>query len=82
MSDIDTLIKALRCSSMPYSDKTMDCADCPYRLLSEVDEKLPIPYDVEIDGKQYYESCDCDRMVVDAADMLEQLKAGDDNSNG
>ena len=56
MENFDTLIKALRCSSLPYSNKTMDCTDCPYRLLEEVDEKLPIPYDIEIDGKRYYES--------------------------
>lgn len=73
MTDKNTLIKALRCSVKPYSDKEMQCAECPYRVLEKVNEELPIPYDVEIDGKQYYEGCDYDRMVLDAADILEGM---------
>ena len=70
----NTLIKALRCSAMSYADKKESCLECPYRLLEEVKEDFPIPRDVEIDGKKYWEACDVDRIVLDAANMLEKLK--------
>ena len=82
MTDINTLIKALRCSASPYTDNK-NCTECQYRLQEEVKDDLPVPYDAEIDGKKYWISCDCDRIVLDAAEMLEKLEVGDtDASNG
>ena len=68
--DKKELVKALRCSASVKPDK---CDGCPYRLLEEYDVEFPVPYDVEIEGKKYYESCDVDRIAMDAADMLEEL---------
>lgn len=81
MTDTKTLIKALRCSGTPYNSRAMKCEDCPYRLLEEVDEKIPVRHDIEIDGKKYWESCDCDRIVMDAAYMLEKLTTGTRGKN-
>lgn len=76
MTDINTLVKALRCSASPYTGKEK-CAECQYRLLEEVKDDLPIPYDVEIDEKHYWQSCDCDKIAIDAAEMLEKLGIGE-----
>lgn len=65
------LIKALRCSAQPYV-KDIDCTNCKYRLLEPAGD-LPVPCDLVIDGVEYYESCDVDRMANDAADELEKL---------
>ena len=35
MTDINTLIKALRCSASPYTDNK-NCTECQYGLLEEV----------------------------------------------
>lgn len=59
-ADINTLIKALRCSGSP---KSGDCMNCEYRLLEEKD------------GKQYWLSCDCDRIVLEAADVMEEMSS-------
>lgn len=65
------LIKALRCSaSVP--PKGHSCKGCPYRLLEEVDENIPVKADIEINGTKYWESCDCDQIASDAAYMLEK----------
>lgn len=48
-------MRALRCSA---STGDKDCTGCPYRILGEFEGFT-------------WESCDCDRMAVDAADMLE-----------
>lgn len=63
------LIKALRCSATPGANH--NCEVCKYGLFEEYDEKLPVPFDIEINGVKYYKSCDCDRMVLDAADLIE-----------
>lgn len=68
---IDEVITALRCSAHPYP---ASCEGCSYRVLEEVDERIPLPANVEQDGKKYWESCDCDQIVLDAAELLEQLK--------
>ena len=52
MTDINTLIKALRCSASPYTDNK-NCTECQYGLLEEVKDDLPVHYDAEIDGKKY-----------------------------
>ena len=69
---INELIKALRCSaSTPYG--TVDCKGCAYRYLEEVNDKIACPPDVEVNGVKYWESCDCERMAMDAADILEKV---------
>ena len=85
MADIDRLIAALRCSANPkYSEE--NCFFCKYVKKEDV-EKLGLTA-VEIaaytdclqeGGKKYYVSCDCDRMAIDAADMLDNLKTGIEN---
>lgn len=64
------VIRALRCSASP---KHSDCTVCKYRYLEEVSDKIPCPPDLEIDGKKYWESCDCERVSMDAADLIERL---------
>lgn len=51
----EDIVRALRCSA---STGDKDCAGCPYRIRGEFEGFT-------------WESCDCDRMAVDAADMLE-----------
>lgn len=48
-------MRALRCSA---STGDKDCTGCPYRIRGEFEGFT-------------WESCDCDRMAVDAAEMLE-----------
>lgn len=71
-ADINTLIKALRCSGSPESG---DCMNCEYRLLEEVDPELAVKSDIEMDGKQYWLICDCDRIVLEAADVMEEMSS-------
>ena len=78
---IDTLIKSLRCSALTYNESECECSECPYRLLEEVNEGIPVPYDIEINGKKYWESCDCDKIAIDAADMLERMKEREQNES-
>ena len=63
------LVKALRCSA---SAKRQSCKGCPYRLLEEVTDGLEVAIGVQINGKAYWESCDTEKMVMDAANMLEK----------
>lgn len=65
------LIEALRCSATPPS-KNVDCKSCRYRLLEPVGDKIPVPHDTVIDEVKYWESCDVDRIALDAADALEK----------
>ena len=69
---INELIKSLRCSASTYNNK-IDCKGCAYRYLEEVNDKIPCPQDVEVNGVKYWVSCDCDRMVLDAANILEKV---------
>lgn len=71
MSDYKTVAECLRCSSAPVKGKCRK--DCPFRLLEEVNPDLPIPADIVIDGKAFWESCDVDKIALDAADAIEQL---------
>lgn len=71
-ADINTLIKALRCSASPGHG---DCMNCEYRLLEEVEPKIPVKSDIEMYGKQYWLSCDCDRIVLEAADVIEEMSS-------
>lgn len=71
MTDYKELITALKCSTKVREGKCDE--NCPYRTLEEVKLDFPLPADVTINGIGYWESCDCDRMVLDAADAIEQL---------
>ena len=51
----EDIIRALRCSA---STGDKDCTGCPYLIRGEFEGFT-------------WESCDCDRMAVDAAEMLE-----------
>ena len=84
MADIDRLIAALRCSANPkYSEE--NCFFCKYAKKEDVEEleltkeEKMLFTEMEEDGKRYYVSCDCDRMAIDAADMLDNLKTGIEN---
>ena len=68
----DELLTALRCS-ITVKKRDTDCSKCKYRVLSPISDEYPVPVDVTIDGIDYWEGCDCDRMVKDAADELERL---------
>ena len=70
-----TIINALRCSAAPWR-KGATCNDCPYRLLDPMEDELKYA-DVVIDGVGYYESCDVDKIALDAADALERRGAHD-----
>ena len=67
---VEIVVKALKCSAT-VRPKERNCEDCPYRTLEEVDDKFPVPPDVEIDGVKYWEGCDCEKICLDAADLLE-----------
>ena len=72
MKTIDEIIKALRCTSTPNPED--DCSNCPYRELNEVCDGIPIKEDAIIDGKKYWQDCDIDQIVIDAADLLEKIQ--------
>lgn len=79
MNRAEEIVKALRCSaSVPRAERS--CEGCKYRVLDEYDGKFPCPPDIEIDGKKYYEGCDCDQIVMDAADMIEELQKAAGNA--
>lgn len=58
------LIRALRCTSTP-GGPLMDCEKCPYRVVEAVPEHLR-----EQVGSDEWESCDVDKIGVDAADRM------------
>lgn len=72
MKTINEIIKALRCTGTPRPK--YDCDNCPYRELNEVSDDIPIKEDVIIDGKKYWEGCDVEKIVIDAADLLEKIQ--------
>ena len=72
MKTINEIIKALRCTGTPRPK--YDCNNCPYRELNEVSDDIPIKEDVIIDGEKYWEGCDCEKIVIDAANLLEKIQ--------
>ena len=72
------LVKALRCSATAGHK---DCTNCRYRYLEEVDNSISVKSDVIIYGKEYWESCDCDRIANDAADFIEKYVEQDIGQN-
>ena len=72
MKTLNEIIKALRCSGTPRPK--YDCDNCPYRRLEKVPDGIPIEEDVIIDGEKYWEGCDCEKIVIDAANLLEKIQ--------
>lgn len=70
MTEAKQLVKCLRCISTPGGDM---CESCCYLAREEVDFLIPIPPDVIIDGKPYWETIDDERIMQDAAQMIETL---------
>ena len=70
MNKVDDIIRALRCISSVGMPNT--CEGCAYRVLENVKDGICVPHDVEVDGIKYWESCDCDRIEMDAANALEK----------
>lgn len=72
MKTLNEIIKALRCSGTPRPK--YDCDNCPYRRLEKVQDGIPIEEDVIIDGEKYWEGYDCEKIVIDAANLLEKIQ--------
>lgn len=71
--DYKILIDALRC----IASEDPECkADCPYRFREEIKPDFPWPADETENGIGYWVSCDCDRIVMDAAEAVESLCRG------
>lgn len=59
----EDIIKALRCSAMPDEH---DCTGCPYLFTEKLNAVLAKKF-----GCEEVESCDCDKIALDAAELLE-----------
>ena len=66
----EELVKALRCSSLPWGgkDETETCKDCPYLTKEEPTAEFMSAAN-KTDGMIW--GCDIDRIALDAADMIE-----------
>lgn len=73
--EIKTLIKALRCSALP-KENGATCDGCPYRYLEKKGD-FPAPADVTINGVEYYEECNFEKISLDSADELEKILNND-----
>lgn len=60
----EDIIRALRCSAT-YNE-AVNCTGCPYLMEETLTEDA-----AQIVGDKLWMSCDCDRMAIDAAEMLE-----------
>lgn len=66
MQNAQTIITALRCFGTPWEKGfEPDCKNCPYSAWEEF-------------WGDY--GCDCDRITLDAADLIEQLERSDKNA--
>lgn len=63
------LIEKLRCTSTPPAEGH-SCSGCAYAVTEEVPEGWPSEFSEEV-----WISCDCDRIVLEAADRVEELSA-------
>ena len=69
---MEKLIRALRCSAN-VKEKDFTCPeDCPYRVIKEIKQDLPVPEDIVIDGVGYWVCCSFERIALDAAEALEK----------
>lgn len=69
----DVIVKALRCSATQASDCKRDCpylrADQPTpEELTELENLVGL----EHLSKDFFETCDCDKIALDAASLIEQ----------
>nr|DAL50999.1 MAG TPA_asm: Protein of unknown function (DUF551) [Caudoviricetes sp.] len=60
------IITALRCTAIV--DRHEDCAGCPYHVVEQVPGE-----DMESFGTETWESCDVDKVALDAAAALERM---------
>ena len=60
----EDIVLALRCSAT--CGEPLDCTGCPYLMEETLTEDA-----AQIVGGELWLSCDCDRMAMDAAEMLE-----------
>lgn len=67
----EDIVRALRCTSTPGSECMGNA--CAYWNVEDLDE-----YIRNIDGKYDCSGCDCDRIVMDAADMISALMEEND----
>lgn len=58
----EDIIKALRCSATPGKH---DCTGCPYVVIEKLNGE-----EAEIFGTSELESCECDKIALDAAELL------------
>lgn len=63
----ENIIKALRCSATPGEH---DCDGCPYLVIEKLSRE-----EAEIFGTSELESCDCDKIALDATELLEAYHA-------
>lgn len=77
MSNVNELIKALKCSLGLL--KEWECEGCKYKKLVEIAKDIPSPPDVVIDGKQYWEYCDIEKMAEESIEILESLVSKEDD---
>lgn len=73
MERIEELIKALRCSCEVPSKKH-SCDGCRYRGLEEIKDNIPVKTDIVIDGVEYWEYCDTEKIALECAEVLESVK--------
>ena len=73
MLTTEEIVKALRCSASPWDGKDEEkaCKDCPYLTKEVPPEELKFAAN-KTDGMVW--GCDCDRIALDAASRLEELK--------
>lgn len=64
----------LRCSNCAPNERYRECdKTCPYFIMEEIKPELPVPYDIEENGKKYWTGCDYERIAKDAAEYIESL---------
>jgi len=69
-----SIIEALRCTATPGC-KERDCIGCKWHTVEWVDEhpNIPIIADCEINGRKAWIGCDCDRIALEAANLIQKL---------
>lgn len=65
----DEIVRALRCVSAP-GGPTGDCTKCLYWKKEQLNDKLKEKF-----GTDEWTSCDCDKVGIDAANLIERLRA-------
>lgn len=63
------IIKALRCSATVVPNR--ECGKCAYFCRDEPSPEIAEQYGAVPDD--FWDGCDCDKIALDAADMIEQL---------